>query len=359
MKHPSPAILNNPENYTEIHWPKTFRPWDQRVDMGGIRPTRVGIVVVLAALGVNDEGRAIYGVECACCGARAIKTNAQIQSANDKRRRGCKSCAQAERGQSRHHAYSTWSGTVDRCHNHAAASYQRYGARGIAVDPIWREDPLAFFQLLDTLGGVHGVHQIDRKNNDDGYHPLNVRLADTTVQDNNRSNTRYAETPKGDMPIMELVRGLKPVVSETLVRNRIIDGWEPEKAAKTPARPNTRKRSQDIRPQRVHLPGLGDFPSVRSAAKAAKEQLGVKESQIRARWSRGVRGRDLLAKSLQKGAAKAIPVDVPTLGCFPTISQAAQAASREFGVPVRTFQNRHARGLRGLDLVTDTDKLNA
>jgi hypothetical protein len=81
--------------------------------------------------------------------------------------------------------YKTWAKIKQRCHNPKDANYFRYGARGIAMCPKWRNNFEAFF--ADVGLRPSPSHSLDRfPNNDGGYEPGNVRWATITEQANNK-----------------------------------------------------------------------------------------------------------------------------------------------------------------------------
>ena len=109
-------------------------------------------------------------------------------------------CLTQTHGFTKHPLYSTWASMVQRCHNPNHASYHRYGGR-LAPGPVtvcdrWRLDPWMFAEDIyreigprpegrDGKGRV--LFELDRIDNDLGYHPGNVRWADKKTQRANQS----------------------------------------------------------------------------------------------------------------------------------------------------------------------------
>lgn len=71
-----------------------------------------------------------------------------------------------------------------RCNNPNHQAYERYGGRGIAVDPKWMHSFEAF--LKDMGKAPSSKHSIDRRDNDGNYTPDNCRWADKSTQQFNR-----------------------------------------------------------------------------------------------------------------------------------------------------------------------------
>ncbi len=87
-------------------------------------------------------------------------------------------------GLSQTRLYKIWAGMHERCNNPMHEAYQRYGGRGIAVDPSW-ETVEAFIEW-SKVSGYSPELTLDRICNENNYRPDNCRWATRTTQQRNR-----------------------------------------------------------------------------------------------------------------------------------------------------------------------------
>lgn len=89
-----------------------------------------------------------------------------------------------------HPMYNVCYQAFQRCLNPNSKSYASYGERGIRVCDEWTEDPLLFAEYIMTLDNYESRKELkltlDRKDNNKGYEPGNLRWATKEQQNQNR-----------------------------------------------------------------------------------------------------------------------------------------------------------------------------
>ena len=83
--------------------------------------------------------------------------------------------------------YGVWQGMINRCHNPNQPHYPRYGGRGIRVCDEWRESFVTFYKNVGEPPKDGQRWTLDRRDNEKGYEPGNVRWATYKEQQANKS----------------------------------------------------------------------------------------------------------------------------------------------------------------------------
>ena len=76
---------------------------------------------------------------------------------------------------SHHPLYEVWASMKKRCYTKKNTAYKRYGKRGIRVCDEWKNSFKIFYNWSINSGWELGL-EIDRRNNDGNYEPLNCRF---------------------------------------------------------------------------------------------------------------------------------------------------------------------------------------
>jgi hypothetical protein len=165
--------------------------------------------------------------ECECGNTKSIRssdlTGGKVRSC------GCKHQALKGASLTRHggrgtRTYRIWCAMKTRCSNPNAASYSRYGGRGIAVSPEWER----FEAFLADMGECPDGMSIDRIDNNGGYSAGNCRWATKVQQANNTSTNIVIEHDGKRMTRSEWERSLG--LGATTVRSRLRRGLSLENA---------------------------------------------------------------------------------------------------------------------------------
>lgn len=218
----------------------------------------------------------LHYYECKCdCGSDAVVSSRSLLYGKSK------SCGCLKReltgdrarthGMRRTPEYTTWSTMKARCNNPANSKYGRYGGRGIKVCDRWED---SFEAFLEDMGyRPSDAHSIERKDNDDGYHPENCRWATPAEQALNRSTTHLVEFGGEVMPLADAERSSG--LPHSAVAMRLKHGWDAEKALTTP-----------VRQQKAPIKILVDVGGEQFPLKEACRRLGKKYGTVHARITR-------------------------------------------------------------------------
>lgn len=84
-------------------------------------------------------------------------------------------------------AYASWGNMISRCHNKNNKRYKDYGDAGIVVCDSWRK---SFVNFYNDMGDCPNGMQIDRKDNNGIYEPLNCHWVTPKENMANRGNSK-------------------------------------------------------------------------------------------------------------------------------------------------------------------------
>ncbi len=128
--------------------------------------------------------------------------------------------------------YRAWAHMKSRCGNPKNRHFHNYGGRGITVCDEWKCDFEAF--LAHVGQRPTDGHSLERIDNALGYQPGNVKWATKAEQQNNRRVNRWMVYNGKTMTIAQAI--VASGLPKSAVRNRLHNGWSPERALSEPVR---------------------------------------------------------------------------------------------------------------------------
>lgn len=155
------------------------------------------------------------------------------------RNRAACDCENMSNGDKGSHLFNIWRGMINRC---KPSYFQRqyYFDKGITVCEEWKD--YRMFKEWALQNGYDPTLQIDRRNNNAGYHPGNCRFVTQEYNLSNRDCTVMVSYHGNITPLTFLCGG-SDNGKYMLALSRIRRGWEHEKAIDTPARAGNYKRN--------------------------------------------------------------------------------------------------------------------
>lgn len=201
----------------------------KRIDLTG---QRFGKLVVTDFIEVALKSR-LAKWRCSCdCGKQIITTGKLLRS-GESTSCGCARNASVARankarlethGMSGSREYRIWTLMRNRCENHGATNYARYGGRGISVCHSWKN----FETFFADMGYAGAGMTLDRIDNDAGYCKENCRWASKQDQANNRTSSRIIEH-RGQKKTLSQWADMAGVKVGTL-HARLKSGWSTDRA---------------------------------------------------------------------------------------------------------------------------------
>jgi len=136
-------------------------------------------------------------------------------------------------GMSKTRLYREWAGIIYRCTNPKCSSWDRYGAKGVAVCKEWQT--FENFKKWALKTGYKDYLTIDRIDSNGDYEPGNCRWATVREQANNKRKTIWIEYDGKRMPLSYWAESIG-INYHTLYDRLYKFNWSVEKAFTAPVR---------------------------------------------------------------------------------------------------------------------------
>lgn len=124
--------------------------------------------------------------------------------------------------------YDIWQAMRQRIHNPKRNCYERYGGRGITIDPRWD----SFATFLEDMGKAPPLHSLDRKDTNGNYCKDNCKWSTASEQQRNRRDNRMLTFKEQRKTIWEWseITG----IGVQVIATRIKKNWDAERILTTP-----------------------------------------------------------------------------------------------------------------------------
>lgn len=204
----------------------------KKLDLVG---NRYNYLTVIREAGRDKKANVLW--ECTCeCGETTRQHGYDLRSGKVLSC-GCYSRTAGHRtthGKSKTPTYNVWSAMVQRCTNPNDASYSRYGARGVTLDPRW----LSFESFIADMGEKPEGLTIDRTDNDGPYTLGNCRWVAVDVQNRNKRSTVRVMLNGESTVFADALRAIGASTGNVhyymkqhgLTRQEAVDLWQQKKA---------------------------------------------------------------------------------------------------------------------------------
>ena len=174
----------------------------------------------------TKDGKTQWLCQCVC-GRKTVVAASDLK----RKRYSTKSCgcmsssliakARKTHGMSHHPAWGVWHSMKQRCMDPNHPAYHNYGGRGITVCQEWLD---SFETFWADMGPTYqrGM-DLDRINNNGGYHPGNCRWVSRKINSRNKRDSRMVDSSFGRITVAELSE--KTGIGVTTLLYRLDHNW--------------------------------------------------------------------------------------------------------------------------------------
>lgn len=200
-------------------------------DMNGLK---FGMLTVVGCEGTDSRGIVRWLCQCECGETKIIPGYVLRRGASNSCgcfRRKIGGDRLRTHGKSRSRVYRIWNGMIRRCTDPRHKDYSVYGAKGITVCSEWLDFPAFYRDMGDPPSPKH---EIDRKENSEGYFKENCRWVTCKQNQRNRRSNRSITFDGETKLLVEWAedRG----ISAGAISARIKAGWSIEQAITKPTK---------------------------------------------------------------------------------------------------------------------------
>lgn len=235
---------------------------------------RFGRLVALSREPVSNQ-RSRWLFQCDCGAQKSIRTSHVLSGSVN----SCGCLVRTRGGRSGSRIMHIWRGMMSRCHKPHDERWKWYGGRGIQVCEAWRD--FDDFREWAEGHGYADTLEIDRIDNDDGYHPANCRFVTRTQNVRNRRVTRMIEREGHLIPLATAAEQVG--IPYSTLKGRLDRG--------------------DTGASILRSTSLRTFFGEPMTLKSAEARFGIKERTIRYRLKRGLTPDEAVSRPLDRSRA--------------------------------------------------------
>ncbi len=136
-------------------------------------------------------------------------------------------------GLTKHPLFGHWRSIKRRCYDKNNSGYKHYGNRGIIICKEWLDDFKNFYDWAIENGWEKGL-SIERIDVNGNYEPSNCTWIPRNKQLVNKTTTFWIEAFGEKKALSEWARDERAIVSDGVIRARILKGWDSERAITQP-----------------------------------------------------------------------------------------------------------------------------
>jgi len=158
-----------------------------------------------------------------------------------------------------------WVGIFRRCYSPHSSAFERYGGRGIIVEPEW----FVFSNFLNDMGARPKGMSIGRIDNDGNYCKTNCRWETQAEQNNNTSRSKYIEYQGKRQSINDWAKEYN--IGSRRLWERLKRGWSMKRALETSSPKNyEQERKERLEENKRNWLLYGHIYKARTKAKKNK-----------------------------------------------------------------------------------------